>query len=534
MPLPQAQVDRCEPAAEPFVQRQPVRALHHQASEAHRAHVVHLVHHVVPSAGPVVHALVDALRRVLHPDREPAVGDAAFPVRQHARYACYVVPLRVHQHFPDEIPVHVRHARVQDQQVVRLRGCRGLVDQPDPLFFPAGHEASAELRPVGPELQFAQALPAFFLALPVDDGLDRRVRRDLVPQADLLIHRHGLSFPPELALVLDRCPASVVQAGPQLPVALAGEDFPPAVQDVGEVLDLLRLLRQAEEEIVILAPVKAAAQPGFLQQLPPDHRHVAQVVVAHQVVRAVVGLVVRVHVAPSVLCDPVLVGVDHVRVLFGDAFRRPPQGIRGQQVVVVTQGGVFALRRLHGLVRVSADALVLRSPDHPEHRGTGLLCSRLQPGQHLERSRLCARSVVQHGLEVPVGLRLDAAEQGPQHDRVRVVHRDHQADQPGLGLILPLPLKFRLRGLLPPPPPVIGSQQLLGCLLAEPFQRVGRPVAFPVFPDPFDRSHVLSPVPDVSRKTLMINLLRIDKPFYPLYTGFAICHIWSIWRGDLP
>ena len=238
---------------------------------------------------------------------------------------------------------------------------------------------------------------------------------------------------------------------------------------------------------MVLAPVEPAAQPGLLQQFPADHRHVAQIVVAHQVVRAVVRLVVRVHVPPSVLGDPVLVGVDHVRMLLRDAFRRPPQRVGGQHVVVVAQHGVFALRFLHGLVRVAADPFVFLSADHPQARVVfrGVF-------QHGEGFRAGARPVVQHRLEVFVALRCNAVQQRPQHARVRVVDRDHHADQPGLGRVFPLPLQLRRRRPLPLPPPVIGSQQQLFPLLPEPFQRVGRPVAFPVFPDPIDRFAVHS------------------------------------------
>ena len=156
---------------------------------------------------------------------------------------------------------------------------------------------------------------------------------------------------------------------------------------------------------------------------------------------------------------------------------------------MIAEGNIFTPGQLQRFVRVAADPLVLFSAEHPE---AGLLFA---PGrQDSGRLRPGARPVVQHRLKVQVALAFQAVQQIAEHFRVRIVYRNHHADEPGRGLILPLRLQF-LRGRpLTLPPPVIGAKQLLRRFLAQPFQCIGRPVALPVFPDPVNHAHAQSSV----------------------------------------
>ena len=490
LPLPQAQVRRGQAAPVSFIQVQPVFPLHHQAAKTHRADVVHLVHHVMPAAGRHKQSLVDALHRMRHAQGEAAVGNVLFPVCQHARHTGHVVPLGIHQHFPDEVPVHFSDARIQDQQIIRGAGPRGLIDERDPLRFSRDNDTAGQLRPVGPELQLPEAFLAFLFVVPVYNRFHGSICRNLIPQADFLVHRYGVSLPTEGRLVLHRGTASVLQAGLQVPVACAAENLPPAVKDIGKMLNLIRLFRHTQEQVMILAAVKAAAKPsGFLQHRFADHGHMADIIIAHQVVRAVIRLIVRIHVPFAVLRNPVLIRIDHIRMLFRNAFRCPPQGIRRQQVVMIAQDDIFPPGQLQRFIGVSADAPVLFSADDPE---TGFLftpCLQYRGG-----FLPCARPVIQYGLEVQVALVFQAVQQVAQHFRIRIVNRDHHADQSGRGLVLPLRLQFLLRSPFPQPAPVIGSQQLLGRLLTQPFQGIGSPVTLLIFPDPVNHAHAHSSV----------------------------------------
>ena len=117
-------------------------------------------------------------------------------------------------------------------------------------------------------------------------------------------------------------------------------DRPPVVEDVGHVNDPFAwdALGDPQREIPVLTavePLRKAADGTH--QICPDHRQVAEVVLAEQEGRTPVGL--------EVVADPAPVDVDAVRVRVDEAHarvlqewkHRQKQRVRSQQIVVVEQ-----------------------------------------------------------------------------------------------------------------------------------------------------------------------------------------------------
>ena len=256
------------------------------------------------------------------------------------------------------------------------------------------------------------------------------------------------------------------------------------------MLNPVRFFRHPQEKIMVLAPVKTGSHSAdFFQQGFSDHRQVTHIIVTDQGIRTIVRLVMRIHMPSAVLGDPVLIGINHIRVFIRNTFRHPPQCIRGQQIVMVAQGNVFSLCKRHRFVCIAADAPVFRSADHPE--AVILFTFFLQYSQCFSPG---TRTVIQDCLKIRIALFPEAVQQLGQHNRICIVYRYYHADQPGSRLVFPLRFQLFLRRTFPHPPPVIAAQQLLGSFLAQAFQRIRRAMALLVFPNPLNPVHAHSSV----------------------------------------
>ena len=237
--------------------------------------------------------------------------------------------------------------------------------------------------------------------------------------------------------MLHRCPAAVLQAGIQIPVARAGEYFPPAVEDPGNVFNPVRFFRNPEKEIMVLAAVKSAAQAaGFLQQVSADYSQMADIVIADQVIRAVIRFVMGIHMPSAVLCNTVFIGIDHIRLLFLYPLCHLPQGIGAEQVIMVAEGYVFTAGILYRFIGVSADTLVFFSADYPE---TGF---RTAPALQDPKGFSPGACVVQDCFKILITLVPEAVQQCAEHTRIRIIYRYYHADQPRVRLVFPLFFQF--------------------------------------------------------------------------------------------
>ena len=206
---------------------------------------------------------------------------------------------------------------------------------------------------------------------------------------------------------------------------------PPVVQHLGQMGRAPHRFGQAEEQVVVLAAVALAPlAPQLQEQLPPEHRQMADVVAAQQVVGGVVGLEVGGDGPADVFFKQGLVAVQEAvgaarrpQVQNGLPHRR--HGVGGQHVVVVSQGQIFPVRQLRGRVGVGGDAPVfdlfvydllifcLVFPDDLPHLGVLLIrCvgqAELAVGGRLPRKRVQKRpqvrrrGVVQRGQDADGG-----------------------------------------------------------------------------------------------------------------------------------
>ena len=136
---------------------------------------------------------------------------------------------------------------------------------------------------------------------------------------------------------------------------------PPVIQYPGNMYNMGRLLRQPQDDVVILAAVifLPESAPGLLQQALLKHRKMADVVVAPQGIRREVRLVMGpVGIRRSIM-EGVLIRIDEVRVFPADHFHIFGQGEGMQQVIMVKQPDVIPGCHLQAGVRVFADAPVL-------------------------------------------------------------------------------------------------------------------------------------------------------------------------------
>ena len=458
---------------------------------------MNLVHQIAPPPGRGEKPFVDALTNAVHADGKSAVNDAPLPVGQNRSHPGDAVHLGIHHQLPDKVPVHPAHAGADHQQHLRPAPVRRFVDGGESRRVVGHDQRRAHVPPARAPIQLLHACAAGRLAVPVDQDLNARLRVHPVPQPDYLPDRDRRRVPSPFPLrLLDR-PAAALQAGLQIRMAPRAANLAPAVQDLRDVAEPVRPFAQPQKQVVVLASVESAPQsPDLLQKAFPDCGHVAYVVVFPQVFRGIVRLEMRIHVVQAVLHDPVLVGIDHVRpvsrlprFLFNGA-RDVPHRFRVNDVVVVAQGDVFPPGFPDGLVRVFADAAVLRPADHPDHRSAIVRSCRLRFGQNLRGLPPGAAPVVEDDLKPAEGLRLKALDHLPQHARLRVVYRNDNADQPAFRRILPLPreLRFLRFFALPVPAPEI---PLADDLPAAP-EGIPASVRCHVFPDPPDRVHLVS------------------------------------------
>ena len=139
---------------------------------------------------------------------------------------------------------------------------------------------------------------------------------------------------------------------------------PPVVEHLRHMGRAAHLLNEAEEEVVVLAAVTLRALAAhFVPQGPLEHGQMADVVAAEQVVRGVIGLEVGHEGALDALGKERLVAVDKaVRLALGpqlqNGLAHGVHGMRGQNVVVVGEGKVFAAGQPGGGVGVGRNALV--------------------------------------------------------------------------------------------------------------------------------------------------------------------------------
>ena len=438
------------------------------AARGNPVHVVHLVHPVpwaaraVPEAGLIVAAV----------DPSPE-GDPVLPVHDRGRHAADPVLLGVHHQLPEEMPGFDHPGRVEKQQVVRLALLRRLVQGVIQPLQIRHRQRRAQVRPGRLCLQILQRRPAGLLVAAEDHRLRPHIPGKIVPQPDLPVHGDGRHRHRRQILVR---PAPRPKALVQVLPAQGGAQLPPAIKDVRHVGHPIRALRDPQIQLVVLAALVSFPQPsGLPQHLRPDHPEMADIVVRRQRLRLIIRLPVRIHVPPPVLRHHVLVGIQQIRMLPRDRLRHPPQRVRGQHVVMVAQGDVLPLRRRDGRVRIPGDAEILLRPDDPE---PGLL--RRGPPQRLRGFRKGAPPVVEDRLPVPIALIPQAFQQLPQIHGLRVVDRNHDADQPGCRGIIPLPLQLLPGGSFPPPLPVPGSEHDLARLFRAPADRVSRAVGLRV------------------------------------------------------
>ena len=139
---------------------------------------------------------------------------------------------------------------------------------------------------------------------------------------------------------------------------------PPVVEHLRHMGGTAGLFQQPQEQVVILT---AVAFRAFAAQLLPqcflEHRQMADVVAAQQVIRGVVRLEVRHHGAADALGEQCLVAVQKA-VRFAalpqlqDGLAHGVQGMGCQNVIVVSQRQILPCRQLRGGVGVGRNALI--------------------------------------------------------------------------------------------------------------------------------------------------------------------------------
>ena len=208
----------------------------------------------------------------------------------------------------------------------------------------------------------------------------------------------------------------------------------PVIEGMGDVNDLPRLFRQAEEQLIVLTAVvlhPLGAACG-VHQPTAEEGQVADIVVGAEVVQHEIGLEVVEHHILHLALEGRLVGVDEVGPLLGDGLGGIPEGAGVEDVVVVQQGDEVAGGHLDALIGVAGDQLVLFQllvadagvcggtlPDHLPHARGGA-------GVHTAK------------LPVPVGLVHDRVQQLLKEVQRGVVQRHHDADLGACGLIFRL------------------------------------------------------------------------------------------------
>ncbi len=146
----------------------------------------------------------------------------------------------------------------------------------------------------------------------------------------------------------------------------------PVIEHLRDVGDSVRPLRGAEQEVIILRPVISGIKKSRLKEkCAPDAGDVADVIDRAQEVRVEIRLHVRLHV---LVADPdlVLIRVDEIRAAaLRDRLRKLKERVLSEEVVVVGEDDVFALRFLDRRICVFGDAECLLMRDHADPRVRG-------------------------------------------------------------------------------------------------------------------------------------------------------------------
>ena len=301
---------------------------HQHARRRHRREVLRNRQPAHISSASPGRVLVRVPGHAAHADDNPRVLHRVVRIVQQCADRAHVLPLGKHQHLLHPVRRDHLDVVVQQQQVLALRRLcpevvdRGIVeflprlvchhpDPPVPLQLPVVFKrlqipavvlddddlpvAVCTLFPDG-----VNALPQVAHVVHVrDHDADQRLPLDRV------LNLIGGNQRRVLDLSLQPAPLQVLpQRRPRRRHRIrfrrdvrrrAVRVAPPVVQHHRHVHDLLRLLRQPQNQVVVLASLKPfpEAAPGLFHQFPAERREVAYIVVASQRVRAEVRLVVR-------------------------------------------------------------------------------------------------------------------------------------------------------------------------------------------------------------------------------------------------
>jgi hypothetical protein len=193
----------------------------------------------------------------------------------------------------------------------------------------------------------------------------------------------------------------------------------PAIEDVGDVDDLLRLFGGAQDEVVVLRDREGLVPAADrAQQLGAKAHEVDDVRVRAQELgreRRPVGVA---HHLVALVGDEDLVGIDHVRVVLEDRLGHAEERVLLEDVVMVHEHHVLARGQRERAVRGARDAAVFG--------GVGELDALVDRGEllHVLAHVGHLRAVVGEA-ELPVRIELlaDREQHLPEHVLVRVVDR---------------------------------------------------------------------------------------------------------------
>lgn len=139
---------------------------------------------------------------------------------------------------------------------------------------------------------------------------------------------------------------------------------PPVVEHLRHMGRAAHLLNEPEEKVVVLTAITFGAFPAhLLEQLPPEHGQMADVVAAEQVIRGVIGLEVGHQRLFDLFGKEGLVAVQEAVRLpcltqLPDRLTHGVHGVGRKDVIVVGQRQIFPRCQFSGGVGVGRNALV--------------------------------------------------------------------------------------------------------------------------------------------------------------------------------
>ena len=219
-----------------------------------------------------------------------------------------------------------------------------------------------------------------------------------------------------------RRPASCASGLQPADIAVEPCDHPPRVQHIGNVTDCRAALADAQHQVVVLAAVEAFTKPAdIVQQRPPHHREMVDVVLGEQPVRREVGFECR-QTRLAVGEQLVLVGVDHVRIgVVTDVRGHREQRMRAQHIIVIEEPDEIACGQLDRGVRCGGDT-TLPVAKTTRTRGSS---RRFEHGTNVRLRRCVIRDAQ---LQVRIRLGEHRVDRSFQPGSLGVVHRHHDAD----------------------------------------------------------------------------------------------------------